>query len=112
MAYDARKELKGWDLFGFDERLWKLAKIGNKPGGKLQKLFPSVQITEEITPVKVYSPGTGIWIIDMGVNFTGTYKIKLSGSLGDTISFRFGERVYDDGTLNPMTTVIGQIKRE
>jgi alpha-L-rhamnosidase len=113
VAYDARKELKGWDLFGFDERLWKLAKIGNKPGGKLQKaFFPSVQITEEITPVKVYSPGTGIWIIDMGVNFTGTYKIKLSGSLGDTISFRFGERVYDDGTLNPMTTVIGQIKKK
>ena len=46
----------------------------------------------------------------MGVNFTGTYNIKLSGNPGDTVTFRFGERIYDDGTLNPMTTVIGQIE--
>ncbi|MCB0634944.1 MAG: family 78 glycoside hydrolase catalytic domain, partial [Lewinella sp.] len=47
----------------------------------------------------------------MGVNFTGTYKIKIKGETGDTVVFRFGERVYSDGTLNPMTTVCGQIKR-
>ncbi len=59
-----------------------------------------------------YATEPGVWIVDMGVNFTGTYKIKLSGAYGDTIHFRFGERVYEDGTLNSMTTVIGQIKRE
>ena len=48
----------------------------------------------------------------MGVNFTGTYRIMLSGQPGDTISMRFGERVYEDATLNPMTSVIGQIKKK
>ncbi|MEX2235267.1 MAG: family 78 glycoside hydrolase catalytic domain [Cyclobacteriaceae bacterium] len=113
VAYDARREIEGWDFPGFNDDLWRYAEIGKKPGGTLQKaFFPPVQVTKEIDPVKIYSPQHGIWIIDMGVNFTGTYRIKLSGNHGDTISFRFGERIYDDGTLNPMTTVIGQIKKK
>ena len=112
VAYDARKEIKGWDTPGFDDQLWPAAIIGQSPGGKLQKsFFPPVEITQEITPVAISSPKAGVWMVDMGVNFTGTYKIKLAGNIGDTISFRFGERIYEDGTLNPMTVVIGQIKR-
>ena len=47
----------------------------------------------------------------MGVNFTGLYRIHLTGEPGDTISFRFGERIHNNGELNPMTTVAGQIKQ-
>ena len=83
------------------------------PGGQLQKaFFPPVQITEKIKPVEISSPEPDVFVVDMGVNFTGTYKIKLKGNIGDTISFRFGERIYNDGKLNPMTTVIGQIKKK
>ncbi len=111
VVYDARREIKGWDTPGFNDNSWSAAKIGDNPAGELQKaFFPPVQITEEITPMSIYSPGPGIYVVDMGVNFTGTYKIKLSGNKGDTITFRFGERIYDDGILNPMTSVIGQIK--
>ena len=48
----------------------------------------------------------------MGVNFTGLYRIRLKGKNGDTIIFRFGERLYENGTLNPMTAVCGQIKQK
>jgi alpha-L-rhamnosidase len=113
VVYDARREIKDWNHTGFDDRSWSFAKPGQNPGGQLQKaFFPPVQVTQEITPVEIYSPEAGIFIVDMGVNFTGTYKIKLSGEKGDTVVFRFGERVYEDGTLNPMTTVTGQIKRK
>lgn len=113
VAYDARKEINGWNTTIYDDKLWKPAQIGKGPGGKLQKaFFPPVQVTEEITPIEVSSPEPGLWIVDMGVNFTGTYKIKISGNTSDTITFRFGERIYEDGKLNPMTTVIGQIKRK
>ncbi len=113
VAYDANKELGEWDQPGYDELQWQAATIGTPPGGKLEKaFFPSVEITQEITPVGISSPEAGVWVVDMGVNFTGTYKIKLSGELGDTIVFRFGERVYEDGSVNPMTTVAGQIKRK
>jgi alpha-L-rhamnosidase len=113
VAYDARKEIKGWNTSGFNDKKWETAKIGKNPGGQLQKaFFPPVQITQKITPVEISSPEQGLYIVDMGVNFTGTYRIKLTGNRGDTITFRFGERIYDAGKLNPMTTVIGQIKRK
>ncbi|MCP3927612.1 MAG: family 78 glycoside hydrolase catalytic domain [Bacteroidetes bacterium] len=113
VAYDARKTINNWNEPGFDDSIWETAIKGDNPGGKLQKAFsPPVQITEEISPVEIYSSEQGIYVVDMGVNFTGTYKIKLKGNSGDTVTFRFGERIYEDGTLNPMTTVIGQIKRK
>ena len=113
VVYDARKEIAGWDLAGFDDNNWNFAKTGQAPGGKLQKtFFPPVQITKEITPIEIYTPDEGKFIVDMGVNFTGTFKMKLSGNKGDTVTFRFGERIYEDGNLNPMTAVIGQIKRK
>ncbi|MFN2396954.1 MAG: family 78 glycoside hydrolase catalytic domain, partial [Bacteroidales bacterium] len=112
-VYDARKEILGWNTPGFDDTSWNFAQIAESPGGELQKaFFAPVQVVKELTPVEIYSPQEGIFIVDMGVNFTGTYKIKLAGNKGDTITFRFGERIYEDGTLNPMTTVTGQIKRK
>lgn len=113
VLYDQTKEIGGWDLPGFNDASWKPAISGSGPGGILQKaFFPPVQVTEEITPSTVYAVEPGKYIVDMGVNFTGTYRIKLRGNEGDKITFRFGERIYGDGTLNPMTTVVGQIKRE
>jgi len=113
VAYNANNELDGWDKPGFDDTKWQDATIGNPPGGKLEKaFFPPVEITQEIVPVDIFSPEKGVWIVDMGVNFTGTYKIKISGNVGDTIAFKFGERVYENGSVNPMTTVAGQIKKK
>jgi len=112
-VYDARRKKLGWNTPGYDDASWNFAQKAESPGGELQKaFFPPVQVVKELTPVEIYSPENGIFIADMGVNFTGTYKIKISGNKGDTVTFRFGERVYDDGKLNPMTTVAGQIKRK
>ena len=113
VVYNANNEIDGWDKPGFDDKEWKAATIGNPPGGKIEKaFFPPVRITQEIIPVDISSPEKGVWMVDLGINFTGTYKIKLSGAEGDTIIFKFGERIYEDGTVNPMTTVAGQIKRK
>ena len=113
VVYNANNEIDGWDKPGFDDKEWEAATIGNPPGGKIEKaFFPPVRITQEIIPVDISSPEKGVWMVDLGINFTGTYKIKLSGAEGDTIIFKFGERIYEDGTVNPMTTVAGQIKRK
>lgn len=113
VAYNANNELDGWDKPGYDDTTWQAATIGNPPGGKLEKaFFPPVEIVKEITPANIYSPAKGVWMVDMGVNFTGTYKINLSGDMGDTIVFKFGEREYKDGRVNPMTSVAGQIKKK
>ncbi len=112
-VYDARKEIKDWDTPGFRDADWKTPLVSNGPGGELQKaFFPPVKVRQTITPVKITSPQNEVYIVDMGVNFTGGYKIRVKGEKGDSIVFRFGERIYEDGTLNPMTTVCGQIKKK
>ena len=110
--YDARKEIKGWNLPGFDDRLWNHPAKMNGPGGELQEsFFPAVKVTKQIHPVDIRSIGKTT-IVDMGTNLTGLYKIKLTGQPGDTVRFRFGERLYENGTLNPITTVAGQVKQK
>lgn len=111
-VYDAQREIEGWNKPGLNEAKWVGAIEKPGPGGKLQSaFFQPVQIIDKIKPVKVSSQ-KNVYIVDFGVVFTGIYKIKLIGIEGDTIKFRFGERLYDDGSLNPMTTVCGQIKRK
>ena len=109
--YDARKEITGWNMPGFSDRKWKPAEIAKNPGGELQPtFFPPVRVIEKVTPVKITEPEKGVYIFDMGKNFTGLFDAKVSGNKGDSIFFTFGERLYNNGKLNPMTAVCGQIK--
>lgn len=112
-VYHAGKEIEGWNLVGFDDSGWKKSVENRGPGGILLKaFFPPIQVTGRHNPIAVTSPERGIYIMDMGVNFTGLYRIRLKGEMGDTVTLRFGERLYENGTLNPMTSVAGQIKRK
>lgn len=112
-VYDARKEVKGNALPGFNDTRWKAAVEKEGPGGKLQAaFFEPIQVIDVKHPVKITEAPKGTYVVDMGVNFTGTFKIKLYGKEGDTVRFRFGERIYDNNTLNPMTAVAGQIKKK
>ena len=111
-CYDARYEIEGWKKAGFNDSKWKESTENEEPGGKLQKsFFPPIQITDIKTPVSISPVANGKYLVDIGVNFTGLYRIHLKGEPGDTIFFRFGERIYDNGELNPMTSVAGQIKK-
>ena len=111
-TYDGNKESEGWTTVNYNDKGWAESVVTSGPGAILQKaFFPPVQVTSTIAPVSVKQAAEK-YIVDMGVNYTGLYKIKLRGNKGDTILFRFGERIYDNGDLNPMTSVCGQIKRK
>jgi alpha-L-rhamnosidase len=111
IKYDASKEIPGWNKKGFSDLEWRNAIMNTGPGGKLEKAyFPPIKSRDQITPVSITSPQKDFYIIDMGENFAGAYKIRLKGAYGDSIVMRFGERVYENGELDPMTTVCGQIK--
>jgi alpha-L-rhamnosidase len=49
--------------------------------------------------------------VDFGRNFTGLPEMRFDVPAGTKITLRFGELLHEDGTLNPMTSVCGQIKR-
>ncbi len=113
VKYDAGKEITGWNKKGLPDLEWKNAIMNTGPGGKLERaFFPLIKSRTQITPVSITSPQKDLYIVDMGENFAGSYKIRLKGAFGDSIIMRFGERVYENGELDPMTTVCGQIKRK
>ncbi len=53
----------------------------------------------------------GVWVVDMGANRAGTYRVRMrTVPTGTVVRFRLGERLNTDGTVNTMTAVAGQIK--
>lgn len=109
--YDARREIQGWDQPGIDDSTWAQAAVAQAPAGSLQaQPLPPIRITAILKPVRISEPNEGIFIFDMGQNFTGWVRLALNVPRDTTITLRYGELLYENGTLNPMTSVCGQIK--
>ncbi len=108
---DARKEPFGWDKPGFDASGWGTPGIAEEPIGALKSpKQPPIRVTATWNSVKVTQPHPGVFVYDMGVNFAGWARLKLNVAAGTTLHLRYGELLNHDGTLNPMTSVAGQIK--
>ena len=109
---DARLVIAGWDKAGFAAQDWKLVRLVDAPMEPLKPLLdmPPVRETETIAATAVKTLASGQHIVDFGVNFTGLPMIDLDVPAGTKITLRFGEILHADGSLNPMTSVCGQIK--
>ncbi|MHA2391564.1 MAG: family 78 glycoside hydrolase catalytic domain [Promethearchaeota archaeon] len=100
--YDARLELVDWDQSYFDDKRWDPAVIVEGFPLASQMMQP-IQITKRITPKKLFSPSSGLYVYDFGQNFTGFVKLKVHGPRGTQVKLRFSEIVHKDGTLNTAT---------
>jgi alpha-L-rhamnosidase len=110
-TYDARLEQPGWDRPGFDDSDWDYASAADPISGELRALpIPPIRVTEHLTPVALSEVSPGVYIFDLGRNFAGWVRLRVQGPRGTTVRMRMGERLYPDGSLNPMTAVAGQIK--
>jgi alpha-L-rhamnosidase len=98
-TYDARKEFKGWCNTGFNDSEWKPVESFSKTDCKLE-CSPGnpVVVTEKLKPASVILKH-GKYIFDMGQNFAGVIKLKVKGSIGDTVVMRYGEMLFPDSSL-------------
>jgi alpha-L-rhamnosidase len=115
---DARQAQPGWDAPGFNDRKWRSAALSpDQPGlgdtgPRLEAAtIPPIRVTRTLKPVSINEVSPGVWIADMGQNFAGWARLRVRGRRGTEVRMRLGELRYEDGTLNPMTAVAGQIKR-
>jgi alpha-L-rhamnosidase len=109
--YDARREQPGWDRPGFDDGAWPQAGIATEAVGTMQaQPIPPIRVTDVLEPVAVTEPSPGVFVFDLGENIAGRARLRCSGPAGTAVQMRYGELLYPDGTLNPMTAVCGQIK--
>ena len=111
-VFDARHITPGWDRPGFVENAdWHAPGIALEPVGALRaQNQPPIRITETLKSVAVTEPKPGVFLFDMGRNFAGWIRLRLAAPAGTKILLRYGELLNKDGTLNPMTSVAGQIK--
>ncbi|MCU0782295.1 MAG: family 78 glycoside hydrolase catalytic domain, partial [Akkermansiaceae bacterium] len=109
---DARLALPGWDRARFDATAWRPARATDAPLEPLRPLLqmPPVRAMKPLAAVAVTTPAPGTHIVDFGTNFTGLPEIDFRVPAGTRVLLRFGELLNADGTLNPLTSVCGQIK--
>ena len=89
------------------------ATIASGPAGTVVPAadFPKTTVYDRWPAVKVKKVRKDAWLVDFGVNFAGTYRAVLRNvPKGRLVTFRSGERVNDDETVNCSTAVAGQIK--
>jgi alpha-L-rhamnosidase len=100
-TYDARLETPGWDRPGFDDDGWTAAEVVAGPKGVLSaQMMPPIQVVDTIVPLMMTSPRPGIYVYDMGQNFSGWVQLRVRGQRGTVIKLRFSELIYDNGLIN------------
>ncbi len=93
--YDARRELPGWNLPGFDDSAWENAQISAAPLGEiLPNEAEPIRISREIKPVSVQPQGDG-WLYDFGENNAGVTRLRIRATPGQRITIRHGEYLHN-----------------
>ncbi|MFB9273850.1 family 78 glycoside hydrolase catalytic domain [Cohnella cellulosilytica] len=100
--YDAALEQEGWDRPGFVEgSAWREASEAEAPSGELvAQSAPALKVMERLSPVAVTEPKPGVFVVDLGRNFSGWPEIAVSGSKGATVKLIPAELLTDEGLAN------------
>lgn len=100
-VYDARLETPGWDMPGFDDTTWTTVESGFLPKGTLRaQMIPPIRVMDTLLPGKMTNPAPGVYVFDMGQNFSGWVELRVSGPIGQEVHLRHAELLYDDGMIN------------
>lgn len=94
--YDARQELPGWKLPGFDTTGWVPALPADAPKGELCECRAEpIRRYETLSPVSV-TPCDGGFLYDFGRNTAGICQLHLTDAApGQTVVIKFCERLRD-----------------
>ena len=126
--YDARLEAAaaGWSSAGFNDAGWTSPIVADSsslgtleaqavPPIRRQATLKATILSSEVrgeggSPLHGLSAASTTMILDVGRNNAGVCRYQIAGEAGDVVAMRYGELLAEDGSLNPMTSVAGQIK--
>ncbi len=84
--YDARREQAGWDQVGFDDSAWQPVSRREGPGGRLvSQSAPPLQVLQSFRPIAVSEPKPGVFVYDLGQNFSGWPLLEVRGAPGAVV---------------------------
>lgn len=96
---DARNDIPNWNTVGYNDSAWSSATVySSSLTCSAQMLEPDRKV-ETINPVSI--TGSGTYVVDMGKNYTGWFKINLhSGSAGQTVTLKMADKTGEAVTCN------------
>jgi alpha-L-rhamnosidase len=99
-TYDARLAVPGWDGPGFDDSAWSapVVRTGARPT-LVSQVDNGVTVQQELRPTTVTQPQPGVWVFDLGQNFSGWNRLAVRGPAGTTVTMRHAEVLNPDGTV-------------
>lgn len=99
VIYDARREVDGWKMPGFNDAAWeKVAILPPPPASTEIQGYVGLEIKNNITlTAKKMTRIGNRFIYDMGQNFAGVPRLKnMKGRKGQTITIHFAEMLYPE----------------
>lgn len=89
--YDARAEVRNWNLPEFDDSSWgNVFPVKSPAGEKRICTARPIKVREEIKPVEIRDEGDG-YVYDFGINSSGIIRLKVLAKQGQEIRIIYGE---------------------
>jgi hypothetical protein len=98
--YDARRELPDWCGVKLEDSKWQPVTVVQPDLAVSAEVTRPNRLVKEIKPIAVKQVKEGAYRVDMGVNYSGWFEMRLSGQTGDRIEFEFSERENEAMTFN------------
>ena len=97
-AYDATKEMPGWDRPGFDDSAWHACFPASYSGACVPHEGEKI-LEQERFPAKVLVTPNGEHILDFGQNLAGHVEFTVTGHAGQQVSLVMGEVLDEHGNF-------------
>ncbi len=98
--YDAGMENPAVHSADFEDRAYPFARVMADFNPVLSaQMQPPIRVVETITPISLSQPQPGVWVFDMGRNFSGWASLRVPGGERREIKLRFAETIFDDGSV-------------
>ncbi len=110
-VYDARKELTGFDLVGYDDSAWQTAAKMAEPLGKLESQMKApIERVATFSPASIVKLGEGSWRIESPEMVAGWVKLlNINEESGSKITLTYGQKLNDDGTVLKYGSTDGEL---
>ncbi|MBN9386341.1 MAG: family 78 glycoside hydrolase catalytic domain [Chitinophagaceae bacterium] len=102
--YDARREQRGWDMSGFQDKEWKRVVVVSGPAVLHAQQQEPLKVFEHFVPRRKSQLRPGVWVFDLGQNASGIPAIQVKGDAGKTVRIIPAELLHGDTAANQNAT--------
>ena len=104
-SFDARKTIN-WRETGATHGAWLPVVLAHGPEGRLVcPTFPPIRPLAVLQPTLLHTPPSASTVFDMGQNFAGWARLKLSAPAGTSVTMRFSEAIDEkSGRIDTAST--------